>query len=130
MGADNDQDEDENQGSGKGKGDKGGDAGSMGVTHAAPTPAFFAYMSSIGASMELISRILRDWGSFKADDLSKALAVFSKDVARASAHAQVQFDGKDYALVNNLLRYNSSNRDIALAASKLTYEDQVKLGMS
>ena len=90
----------------EGKGKKEG-AGSIGSERRTVSPAFFAFMSGIGATMEQISRVLSQWAHLKGEPLARALNDFARDIsrARASGQPQVQFDGKDFSLVTSLLRY-------------------------
>ncbi|NTU76835.1 MAG: hypothetical protein HGA90_03340 [Alphaproteobacteria bacterium] len=102
-------------------------AGSMGASRGVPTPAFFEYMLRIGASMERINQILMDWSHLRADALRRRLAAFSRDLPRASAHAEVQFDKGDFSLISNLFRFFKS-RDIASLRAKLSHDENIKLG--
>lgn len=128
MGLDKDQDADGELDVGNRKGKKKGDgAGAATAGKVELTPAFIAYMNSIGASMQLISRILSEWSSLSGENLNRALAVFFQDMARASAQAQVQFDGRDFSLITSLFR-SMVGREGAQVANKLTYEERGKPG--
>jgi len=126
MGLDKDQDADGELEAGNRKGKKKGD-GAAKAGKVELTPAFIAYMNSIGASMQLISRILNEWSSLSGENLNRALAVFFQDMARASAQAQVQFDGRDFSLITSLFR-SMVGREGAQVANKLTYEERGKPG--
>ncbi len=116
------------EGKGKQGGGKAGGAGAIGQTKANISPAFFDFMKSIGATMEQITRILREWAHLKGADLLKKLSDFNRDLSRASAHVQVQFDGKDFSLVSNLLRFFTKSE---LAKDhKIVAEDRIKPGLN
>jgi len=96
-------DDEEKEGKeGKGKAEGTGTAGAVRTT---VSPAFFDFMSRIGATMEQISRVMTQWAHLRGESLARALNDFARDVARASGQPQVQFDGKDFSLVTTLLRH-------------------------
>lgn len=98
-------------------------SGSMGATKAPVSPAFFEKMKSIGASMEQITQILRDWKHLKDSDLMRTLADFGRYIAKASSHVAVAFKG-DFSLIHRLLQLFGDRNFYA----KLSPEDQRKLG--
>ncbi|GEM_PF-1707225 len=105
-----------------GKGKKGGGkftgTGAMGQTRAAISPAFFDVMKRFGASMEQITRILREWVHLKGEELVKRLKEFARGTARASAHALVQFTkGGGFALVTDFLLTMSGHEPAPAIAS-------------
>jgi len=94
--------QDEAQGSKK-KGRAEG-AGSIGRGKGTPSTAFYEVMARFGATMDQIARILREWSYLPPDALNQRLKEFSKETARASAHAQVEFDKKrDFSILHNFL---------------------------
>lgn len=110
----------------KGKGEA---AGAMGQSRGVVSPAFFEKMAHFGLSMEQITRILREWSHLSGSDLLKRIVDFSRDVARASAHACVQFEkGKDFALITNLLRFFGVQNEAALK-NKPSADEQPKPGL-
>ena len=119
------EDDKEKETAGKGKKGKGKftGTGAMGQTKAAISPAFFDLMKRFGASMEQITRILREWSHLKGEELAKRLADFARGTACASAHALVQFsrDG-GFALVTDLLLYMSGHEPALAAISKPVYQ--------
>lgn len=117
--------DDGQQQSGKGsKGKASGGAGAMGASKAPITPAFFEKMKSIGASMEQITAILRDWKHLKDGDLTRALADFGRIVAKSSAHVVVNFSNGGFDLIHRLLRL-FGGRDFY---AKLSPEEQRRMG--
>jgi hypothetical protein len=117
--------EDTNQQSGgNGKGKASGGSGAMGATKAPITPAFFEKMKSIGASMEQITQILRDWKHLKDSDLTRALADFGRIIAKSSAHVAVNFRNGGFDIIHRLLRL-FGGRDFY---AKLSPEEQRRMG--
>ncbi len=87
--------------SGKGK---AGGAGAGGIARSDISPAFFQLMTRFGASMDQITRIMRDWSHLTGETLLHTVAAFARDIARASAQPLVAFDG-DYGLITNFLMH-------------------------
>jgi len=119
------EDDKESQAADKGKKGKGKFTGTdaMGQTKAAISPAFFDAMKRFGATMEQITRILREWSHIKGNELAKRLAEFARGTARASAHVLVQFnrDG-GFALVTDLLLHLSGHEPALSAMTKPVYQ--------
>lgn len=68
------------------------------------SPAFFEYMTSVGASKELIAEILRQWQHFKGDTLMRRVWETVKGLVKSS-HIQVEIDrNKDYSVVHNFIQ--------------------------
>ncbi len=104
-----DQNEDDDSGKGKKRGGDS-DSGAMSQGKTAISPAFFEYMSRIGASMDQITQILRGWTHLKGDDLRTRLADFFRDKSRASAHAIVDFGSRaSFDLLSWFVRHGSSD---------------------
>lgn len=108
----------------KKKSSKKTESGSLGgIGQAQISEAFFEKMKSIGATMEQITRILRDWVNYKAEDLKKILSDFGRVPAKASAHLLVQFDGNaGFALVTDLLLYISGRDPTIIPTLKNTLQ--------
>lgn len=123
------EEEQDRKASGKGGGKEG--SGAPMAASGQVSPAFFEYMARIGASMEQITRILRDWTHLKGKDLAGRMADFARDIARASAQALVKFDGKDFALVTNFLLFLSGDDRVKLANRLgLSPEERHRLGLN
>lgn len=106
---------------------KASGAGSMGASRLAVSPAFFEKMKSIGASMEQITAILRNWAHLKGEDLARRLAEFRD--SRASAHAVVKFDEKKgFALLDGF--FKALGRDVRSLQNRLSKDEQIRLGLT
>ena len=99
-----------------GEGRKGrGESGSAGVVarEVQLTDGLLKYMQSIGASMKQITDILKNWAHLKGENLARALAEFSRDVTRASAHAEVKIETNGgFTLLFDLIRILSGRDSV------------------
>lgn len=70
---------------------------------------FYAYMTSIGASVSQIASILKAWRHLRGVSLIQALKDFAGRRARASAHAEVEIKrGSDFGLLHNFFSFLKS----------------------
>lgn len=83
--------------SGKGKKGKGeaGSAGTIGAKEVQLSEAVLQSMQAFGVSMKQITEILKGWSHLAGEALNRAIGEFSRDIARASAHAMVQIGRND-----------------------------------
>lgn len=88
------------------EGKKGSGAGAIGRSKGVPSAAFFELMSRLGATMDQIARILREWTNLTPEAMNQRLEDFSKETARASANVQVEFDKKrNFAILHNFVSF-------------------------
>lgn len=94
-----DQEEDGKGKKGKGKAEG---AGAAGLSSSTLSPGFLQAMAHFGASMEQITRIMKEWTHLRGDALLRTIMDFAQDIARASAQPLVAFDG-DYGIITNFI---------------------------
>lgn len=86
---------------------KKGETDTQGREQVQVTEGFYAYMSSIGASKNLVAEVLRNWRHLTGESLVRALMDFAQRLSsRATAHVEVEIDkNKDFGLVHNLIQF-------------------------
>lgn len=89
-----------------------GEAGAVGQVGVEVSEGFYAYMSSIGASVSQVSSVLKAWRHLQGKGLIQALKDFAGKKARASAHTEVEIKkDSDYGVLHNFFERIKSIRN-------------------
>lgn len=89
------------------------------------TKELSASMARFGVTMEQLTRIIKDWSCLRGENLVRAFADFARDVARASAHAVVEFSGNFSILTHFLMSQRTTTPSNTL---KHTHDDRKPMG--
>lgn len=121
----NDLDGSEEQAEERKKKKKGGTSSGGPADRIVITKELSASMARFGVTMEQLTRIIKDWSCLRGENLVRAFADFARDVARASAHAVVEFGG-NFALLTHFLM--SQRTTPPTSTHKHNFDDQKPMG--